>query len=97
MCLRRMLDHIQAQTLIAAHGAEVRLKSEAEREPQGQAIPKPPTPEEQPTHSLTHEPYQQWCELCVMRKGRQDPHSKSSHEHSGHSVLSFDFSKAWRG
>ena len=91
MCLKRMLDHIQAQTLIAAHGAEVRLKSEAEREPQGQAIPKPPTPEEQRAHSLTHEPYQQWCELCVMHRGRQDPHPKSSHEHSGHSVLSFDF------
>ena len=49
------------------------------------------TDEERQTHSLTHEPYQPWCELCVMHRGRQDPHPKSSHEHGGHSVLSYDF------
>ena len=26
-----------------------------------------------------------------MHRGRQDPHPKSSHEHGGHSVLSYDF------
>ena len=91
MCMKRMLDHVQTQTLLAAHGAEVRLKSEAEREVRGQGVPKPPTDEEVQTHNLTHEPYQQWCELCVMHRGRQDPHVKSLHEHSGHSVLSYDF------
>ena len=91
MCMKRMLDHVQTQTLLAAHGAEVRFKSEAEREVRGQGVPKPSTDEEVQTHNLTHEPYQQWCELCVMHRGRQDPHVKSLHEHSGHSVLSYDF------
>ena len=91
LCMKRMLDHLQMQTLLAAHGAEVRLKAEAEREVRGQSIPKPPTDEERQAHSLTHEPYQPWCELCVMHRGRQDPHPKSSHEHGGHSVLSYDF------
>ena len=86
-----MLDHLQTQTLVAAHGAEVRLRAETEREVRGQSIPKPPTDEERQTHSLTHQPYQPWCELCVMHRGRQDPHPKSSHEHGGHSVLSYDF------
>ena len=91
LCMKRMLDHLQTQTLLAAHGAEIRLKSEAEREVRGQSIPKPPTEEERQLHSLTHEPYQAWCDLCVMHRGRQDPHPKSSHEHGGHSVISYDF------
>jgi hypothetical protein len=57
LCMKRMLDHLQMQTLLAAHGAEVRLKAEAEREVRGQSIPKPPTDEERQAHSLTHEPY----------------------------------------
>ena len=72
MCMKRMLDHVQTQTLLAAHGAEVRLKSEVEGEVRGQGVPKPPTDEEVQTHNLIHEPYQQWCELCVMHRGRQD-------------------------
>ena len=87
MCMKRMLDHVQTQALLAAHGAEIRVKPEAEREVRGQGVPKPSTAEEIQTHNLTHEPYQQWCELCVMHRGRQDPHVKSSHEDSGHSVL----------
>ena len=90
-CLKRMLDHIQTQNLLMSHAVEVRLKAEAEREVRGQSVPKPPTPAERQAHSLTHEPYQPWCEVCVMHRGRQDPHPKSSHEHAGHSVVSFDF------
>ena len=31
--LKRMLDHVKAQTLLAAHGAEVRLRQDVERVP----------------------------------------------------------------
>ena len=32
-CIQRMVEHIKAQTLLAAHGAEVKLKNEIERTP----------------------------------------------------------------
>ena len=91
MCLKRMLDHLQTQTPVAAHGAEVRLKSEAEREARAQHSPKAPSPEEIQQHNLTHEPYKDWCEICVNHRARQDAHVKSSHEQAGHSVVSYDF------
>ena len=91
MCLKRMLDHLQMQTLLAAHGAELKLKAEGEREAKAQHVPMVPTPEEIQQHNLTHEPYKDWCEICVKHRARQDAHPKSSHENAGHSVISFDF------
>ena len=41
-CLQRMIDHVKAQSLLAAHGAEIRLRGEAERRPVGQARPEEP-------------------------------------------------------
>ena len=90
-CLKRMLDHIQTQTLLSAHGAEVRLKSEAEREARSQSVPKAPTPQEVQAHNLTHEPYKPWCDVCVSHRARQDAHPRADHEHVGHSVISYDF------
>eukprot|EP00435_Cladocopium_sp_Y103_P053919 s1374_g17.t1 len=81
----------EAIALLAAHGAEVRLKAEAEREVRGQKIPKPPTQAEIDSHNLTHEPFKDWCELCTMYRARQDKHVASDHDKTGHSVLSFDF------
>ena len=91
MCLKRMLEHLQMQTLLAAHGAEVKLKAEGEREAKAQHVPKVPTPEEIQRHNLTHEPYKDWCEICVKHRARQHAHPKSPHENAGHSVISFDF------
>eukprot|EP00435_Cladocopium_sp_Y103_P070025 s313_g34.t1 len=91
LCMKRMLDHIQTQTLLAAHSAEMRLKADAEREVRGQKIPKVPTQAEVDNHNLTHEPFRDWCELCTMYRARQDKHVPSTHEHSGHSVISYDF------
>lgn len=90
-CMKRMLDHVQTQTLLAAHSAEVRLKAEAEREVRGQKIPSVPTQVEIDNHNLTHEPFKEWCEVCTMYRARQDKHVASDHSHSGHSVLSYDF------
>ena len=64
--MKRMLDHVQTQTLLAAHSAEVRLKAEAEREVRGQKIPSVPTQVEIDNHNLTHEPFKEWCEVCTM-------------------------------
>ena len=32
-----------------------------------------------------------WCPLCVQYRAKQDLHRPSTHESSGHSVLSMDF------
>jgi hypothetical protein len=90
-CLKRMAEHIKAQSLLAAHGAEVRLKSETERTPIAQSKPEEPTAQELENHALTHEPFKAWCPLCVQFRAKQDPHPTRSHEGSGHSVLSMDF------
>ena len=89
-CLKRMLDHVKAQTLLAAHGAEVRLRQDVERMPIAQPKPSEPTEQEVLTHSLTHEPFKPWCALCTQYRSRQDPHPASEHERVGHSVISFD-------
>eukprot|EP00435_Cladocopium_sp_Y103_P032117 s3208_g8.t1 len=90
-CFKRMADHLRAQTLIAAHGATVKLRAESERVPIGQDKPEEPSQQEIETHNLTHEPYKPWCSLCVQYRARQDPHPVSSHAASGHSLLSMDF------
>eukprot|EP00435_Cladocopium_sp_Y103_P056888 s567_g19.t1 len=90
-CLQRMVEHVRAQALLAAHGAEIRVKGETERIPVGQSRPEEPTMQEVENHSLTHEPYKSWCPLCVQYRAKQDPHPARTHEGSGHSVLSMDF------
>ena len=90
-CLKRMVEHVRAQTLLAAHGAEIKIRNELERAPVAQTKPDEPSQQEVENHSLTHEPFRAWCPLCVQYRAKQDPHKPSTHESSGHSVLSMDF------
>ena len=90
-CIQRMEEHIKAQTLLAAHGAEIKFKSDTERAPVAQSRPEEPTQQEVENHALTHEPYKAWCPLRVQYRAKQDPHQVRSHESSGRSVISFDF------
>ena len=90
-CLQRMVEHVKAQALLAAHGAEVHVKQDMEREPLAQSRPEEPSQQEVENHALTHEPFKSWCSLCTRYRSRQDPHPVSSHESVGHSVLSLDF------
>ena len=41
-----MVEHVKAQALLAAHGAEVRLRQEMEREPLAQSRPEEPSQQE---------------------------------------------------
>ena len=65
-CLKRMVDHVRAQSLIAAHGATIKLKAESERLPVGQFRPDEPSQQEVEDHCPTHKPFQSWCPLCVQ-------------------------------
>ena len=90
-CLKRMVEHVRAQALLAAHSAEVRLRGETERIPIAHTRPEEPTQQEIENNFFTHEPYRTWCPLCVQYRAKQDPHPGQNHESSGHSVLSMDF------
>lgn len=56
-----------------------------------QKVPHEPTDDERAAHMLTHEPFKDWRAVCAMYRSRQDPHPKSDHVKSGHSVVSYDF------
>ena len=71
-CIQRMVEHIKAQTLLAAHGADIKLKNEIERTSMMQSKPEEPTQQEIENHALTHEPYKAWCPLCVQYRAKQD-------------------------
>ena len=44
-------------------------------------------------HMVNHLPTARWCELCVMRRGKGDPHLRSDLREKGEqlSVIAFDF------
>ena len=89
-CLRRLHQHIQAQELLAQHGATTALQNEVVREPSAPAIPQEPTDEERMKHYLTHQPYAQWCEFCIANRAREDVHQRVDPS-GGRSVISYDF------
>ena len=49
-CLKRMVEHVRAQALLAAHGAQMRLRGETERIPVAQTRPEEPTQREIENH-----------------------------------------------
>jgi len=53
--------------------------------------PRKPTKEEVDEHELTHVPYRNWCPICVMAKGKELDHRKSSEGPRGLSEYSFDY------
>ena len=42
-------------------------------------------------HNLTHEPFEEWCELCVSFRSRQDKHVSTDESRNASSLVSFDF------
>ncbi|CAL1136540.1 unnamed protein product [Cladocopium goreaui] len=95
-CLKRLWDHLQAQEMIAAHGAKTQLQAELQRPVHAQPVPTDPTDKERADHMLTHQPYAAWCELCVANKAVQDQHPQRVEASGDHSCVSFDFGYASR-
>eukprot|EP00435_Cladocopium_sp_Y103_P007348 s890_g2.t1 len=95
-CLKRLWDHLQAQELIAAHGARTQLQAELQRPVNAQPVPAEPTDKERSDHMLTRQPYAPWCELCVANRAQQDPHPQRVEASGGHSCVSFGFGYASR-
>ena len=90
-CFKRMVEHMRTQSLIISQSVEAKLKQGSERHAIPQRKPKEPSEQVKDVHALTHEPYEEWCSLCVTNRARQDPHRRQTHEGVGHCVVSFDF------
>ncbi|CAE7239270.1 unnamed protein product [Symbiodinium sp. CCMP2592] len=88
---KRLCEHLKRLEL--AEG--VRQKQERaqgeSREPREVPLVKEPTLHERLQHNLTHAPYREWCEHCVMHKARSDRASATVEPKRAVSVLSFDF------
>ena len=95
-CMKRLQRQIATQEIFASHTAESRIRAEGSRDPVPQKRPIAPSPEQVAKHDLTHEPYEEWCEICVSHRGRQDRHPAADITHTEHSTVSFDFGFATR-
>ena len=89
--MQRLQNFVKTQELMAAHSVETQLRSESKREVRVQKRPVEPTKEQIEKHNLTHEPFEEWCELCVSCRSRQDKHSSTDDSQSATSLISFDF------
>ena len=94
--MTRLQQFVEHQSLLATHAAASSLEAEGKREVIMQRKPEVPTPEQVSAHNLTHEPYENWCELCVQFRARQDRHSPVDESKSSSSLVSFDFGYASR-
>lgn len=56
-CLKRLWHHLQAQELIAAHGAQQQLRGESTRPAHAQFVPDEPAENEVAEHNLTYHPF----------------------------------------
>ena len=90
-CLNRLRRYVEHQSIVASHAAESTLRAEGQRQPVQQKRPITPTQEQVAAHSLTHEPYEDWCELCVQHRARQDKHAISDGSRTECSTICFDF------
>ena len=91
-CWERLVRHIREAELLREHQVDHTLRAETSRPPLAPPVAQVPTAEDRAQHSLTHEPYAPWCDVCVRFRGRQDKHpTEFSHSEGSRSVLSFDF------
>ena len=88
--LARIADHLDKQRLLEHH--QVEHDPVASRlQPREQAPVAAPTPEQIRLHSLTHIPFQPWCEHCIKFQARSDKHTKARPETRECSVCAFDY------
>ncbi len=92
--MSRLQKFIQHQELLATHAAASTMQAESKRQVHEQKRPVQPTPQEVASHNLVHEPFQEWCEICVQFRARLDKHAVSDGTRTSTSLISFDFGLA---
>ena len=78
--LQRLRNHRELLERQLAGDVARALFREQERRPEGLKAPILPTKEQQDLHAITHQPFQPWCQACVLGRSRQSPHKAVSLE-----------------
>ena len=95
-CMSRLQKFIQHQELLATRAAASTMRAESKRQVHEQKRPVQPSAQEVASHNLVHEPFQEWCEICVQFRARQDKRPVSDGTSTSSSLVSFDFGFASR-
>ena len=95
-CMSRLRKFIQHQGLLATHAAASTMQAESKRQVHEQKRPVQPSAQEVASHNLVHEPFQEWCEICVQFRARQDKRPVSDGTSTSSSLVSYDFGFASR-
>ena len=72
---RLKLHHEVLQKQMATEIAQKMFKDQ-ERDPTIIKAPILPSAMQQELHAVTHQPFQPWCQACVMGRSRQSPHER---------------------
>ncbi|CAE7258440.1 Ptchd3 [Symbiodinium sp. CCMP2592] len=88
---KRLCDHLKRLELAEGVRQKQELAQAESREPREVPLVKEPTLHERLQHNLTHAPYREWCQHCVMHKARSDRASATAEPKRAVSILSFDF------
>ena len=78
--LNRLKNHYEVLQKQLASDVAKRLYQEQERHPDTIKAPVLPSPLQQELHAVTHQPFQPWCQACVLGRSRQSPHEKRDDE-----------------
>ena len=69
--LRNQRDYLERQM---ASDIARQLYQEQTRDPELPKAPALPSARQQELHEVTHQPFQPWCQACLMGRSRQSPH-----------------------
>ena len=82
-CYQRIVSHLNERELKAASEAVAAAELQMARQLRMQNIIPVPPQHVQDLHSLTHVPYQPWCEVCLKHRGRPDRHVRTGASRTG--------------
>ena len=74
--LRRLKQHYEVLERQMAGQLAHKLYMEEDRPPDLPRAPRLPSARQQELHSVTHQPYANWCEACVLGRAKASPHPR---------------------
>ncbi|CAE7692067.1 ent1, partial [Symbiodinium necroappetens] len=87
----RVRAYLDKQKLSLEHDVARDAKSVESRQPRMQTLPKPPSPQEQLIHELTHTPFAPWCGHCIAMRSLPDRAETVTSGPRDIATVSFDF------
>ena len=81
--LRRLKQHYEVLERQMAGQLAHKLYMEEDRSPDLPRAPRLPSARQQELHSVTHQPFANWCEACVLGRGKASPHAANEKREPG--------------